>query len=155
MLGEAASLVMNRSAGSSAFAAQLQVAQAYLRVNPAESVPLLERSASQLEQALSAAAQLDGFLPDRHSFEGSELILNDGFLYQSLIEPYARATAELAAFDLPAARSLADRLPLPEARLMTELFVANGVLDEAGKQDQIQTTSTRADILQEGSFGVR
>ena len=91
-------------------------------------MPLLERSASQIEQALSAAAQLDGFLPDRHSFEGNELILDQGFLYSSLLEPYALATAELAAHDLPAARSLADRLPLPEARLMTEVFVATGVL---------------------------
>jgi hypothetical protein len=155
MLGEAASLVMNRSAGSSAFAAQLRVAEAYLRVNPAQAVPILERSANQLEQALSAAAQLDGFLPDRHSFEGSELILNEGFLYQSLIEPYAQAAADLATLDLPAARSLADRLPLPEARLMTELFVANGVLDGPRKPDQTQTTSNRRDFFQEDFFGVR
>jgi hypothetical protein len=140
ILGEATSLVMNRAAGSSAFAAQLSVARAYLRVNPAQAIPLLERSANQLEQAISAAAQLDGFLPDRHSFEGSELILDEGFLYRSLIEPYAVAAAELATVDLSAARSLADRLPLPEARLMTKLFVADGVLD---KKDQAQTTSNR------------
>lgn len=138
MLGEATSLVMNRNASASAFAAQLRVALAYLRVKPALAVPLLERSASQIEQALSAAVQLDGFLPDRHSFEGSELILNQGFLYSSLLEPYAQATAELAALDLPTARALADRLPLPEARLMTEVFVAAGALD---KQDQTQAAS--------------
>ncbi len=136
LLGEATALVMNRTAGSSAFAAQLTVARAYLCVNPAQAVPLLERSASQLEQAISAAAQLDGFLPDRHSFEGSELILNEGFLYQSLIEPYAEVAAELATVDLAAARSLADRLPLPEARLMTELFVADGVLDNDTNNDK-------------------
>jgi hypothetical protein len=155
MLGEAASLVMNRAAGAAAFTAQLRVAKAYLRVNPAQAVPILERSANQLEQALSAASQLDGFLPDRHSFEGSELILNEGFLYQSLIEPYARATADLASIDLPAARSLADRLPLPEARLMTELFVANGVLDVPRKPDQTQTTSYSSDFFKEDIFGVR
>jgi len=104
MLGEATSLVMNHTAGTSAFSAQLVVAEAYLRVNPAEAIPLLERSARQIEQALSAAAQLDGFLPDIHSFEGGELILNQGFLYQSLIQPYADATADLAALDLAAAR---------------------------------------------------
>ena len=132
---------MNRAAGASAFAAQLRVAQAYLRVKPAQAIPILERSANQLEQALSAAAQLDGFLPDRHSFEGSELILNEGFLNQSLIQPYAMAAAELATVDLPAARSLADRLPLPEARLMTELFEANGAL---GGKDETQTTSNHS-----------
>jgi hypothetical protein len=99
---------------------------------------LLERAATQIEQALSAAAQLDGFLPDRHSFEGSELILNQGFLYNSLLEPYASATAELAVINLPAARVLADRLSLPEARLMTEVVVATGVLTQ---KDQTQTAS--------------
>ena len=138
LLGEATALVMNRGAGTSAFAAQLKVALAYLNVKPAQAIPLLERSASQIEQALSAAAQLEGFLPDRHSFEGSELILDQGFLYSSLLEPYAQATAELATHDLPAARSLADRLPLPEARLMTEVFVAAGVL---AKKDQAQAAS--------------
>ena len=138
ILGEAAALVMNRGAGTSAFAAQLKVALAYLNVKPAQAVPLLERSASQIEQALSAAAQLEGFLPDRHSFEGNELILDQGFLYSSLLEPYALATAELASHDLQAARSLADRLPLPEARLMTEVFVASGVL---AQKDQAQAAS--------------
>jgi len=138
MLGEATSLVMNHTAGTSAFAAQLVVAEVYLRVNPAQAVPLLERSARQIEQALSAAAQLDGFLPDIHSFEGGELILNQGFLYQSLIQPYADATADLAALDLAAARTLADRIPLPEARLITELSVARGVLRD---KDQVQATS--------------
>jgi len=138
ILGEATSLVINHTAGTSAFAAQLVVAEAYLKVNPAGAVPLLERSARQLEQALSAAAQLDGFLPDSHSFESGELILNQGFLFQSLIQPYADATADLAALDLAAARTLADRISLPEARLMTELSVARGVLRE---KDQAQTTS--------------
>lgn len=137
-LDEASSLVMNEPAGTSAFTTQLRVAEAYLRVKPTQAVALLERSASQIEQALSAAAQLDGFLPDRHSFEGSELILGQGFLYNSLLEPYARVTAELASLDLEAARTLADRLPLPEARLMTEVFVAAGVLD---KKDKTQAAS--------------
>jgi hypothetical protein len=141
MLGEAASLVINRTAGASAFAALLVVAEAYLRVNPLQAVPLLERAASQLEQVLAAAAQLDSFLPDRHSFEGSELILNEGFLYQSLIQPYAMTAADLATIDLPAARTLADRLPLPEARLMTELFVARSALGEPA--GVLQTTNFR------------
>ena len=130
--------LVNRNAGTSAFVAQLRVAQAYLRVKPRQAIPLLDRSAAQIEQALSAAAQLDGFLPDRHSFEGNELILDQGFLYSSLLEPYATATAELATVDLPAARALANRLPLPEARLMTEVFVAAGVL---GQKDQTQAAS--------------
>jgi hypothetical protein len=143
MLGEATSLLANHPPGSSVFVAQLAVAQAYLHVNAPQAIPLLERSAGQLVQVLAAAAQLDGFLPDQHSFEGSELVLKRGFLYQSLIQPYAVATADLATIDLATARTLADRLPLPEARLMAELFVARGVLDE---KEQVQTAKSQAPI---------
>jgi len=149
ILGEATALVMNRGAGTSAFAAQLKVALAYLQVKPAQAIPLLERSASQIEQALSAAAQLEGFLPDRHSFEGEELILDQGFLYSSLLEPYALATAELATHDLPAARSLADRLPLPEARLMTEVFVATGVLTQKDSAQAASNASNEKSLFLE------
>lgn len=131
MLEEAGGLLVNRAAGAPAFAAQLQVAQAFAHVKPARAVPLLERSASQLEQVLTAALAVDAFLPYQHSFEAGELILNYGFLCNSLIRPYAEATAELANYDLPAARILADRLSLPEARLFAELFVARTALGDA------------------------
>jgi hypothetical protein len=130
MLEEAGGLLVNRAAGSQSFAAQLQVAQAFAHVKPARAVSLLDRSAGQLDQVLTAAIAVDAFLPYQHSFEAGELILNYGFLCNSLIRPYAEATAELANYDLPAARILADRLSLPEARLLAELFVARAALGD-------------------------
>jgi hypothetical protein len=130
MLEEAAGLLVNHAAGAPAFAAQLQVAQAFAHVKPARAVPLLEHSAGQLEQVLTAAVAIDAFLPFQHSFDAGELILNNSFLCNSLIRPYAEATAELANYDLPAARILADRISLPEARLFAELFVARTALGD-------------------------
>jgi hypothetical protein len=130
MLEEAAGLLVNHAAGAPAFAAQLQVAQAFAHVKPARAVPLIERSAGQLEQVLTAAVAIDAFLPFQHSFDAGELILNNSFLCNSLIRPYAEATAELANYDLPAARILADRISLPEARLFAELFVARTALGD-------------------------
>jgi hypothetical protein len=131
MLEEAGGLLVNRAAGWQSFAAQLRVAQAFAHVKPARAVSLLDRSAGQLDQVLTAAIAVDAFLPYQHSFEAGELILNYGFLCNSLIRPYAEATAELANYDLPAARILADRLSLPEARLLAELFVARTALGDA------------------------
>jgi len=130
MLEEAGGLLVNRAAGASAFTAQLQVAQAFAHVKPARAVPLLERSAGQLEQVLSAVVAVDAFLPYPSSFDSGELLLNNSFLCNSLIRPYAEATAELASYDLPAARILADRLSLPEARLLAELLVARSALSD-------------------------
>jgi len=130
MLEEAGGLLLNRAAGAPSFAAQLQVAQAFAHVKPARAVPLLERSASQLEQVLAAAVAVDPFLPYPRSFDSGELKLNNGFLCNSLIRPYAEATAELANYDLPAARILADRLSLPEARLLAELLIARNAIGD-------------------------
>ena len=130
MLEEAAGLLANSAAGASVYTAQLQVAQAFAHVKPARAVPLLERSASQLEQVLAAAAEIDTFLPYQHSFESGELILNNSILCNSLVRPYADAIAQLANSDFPSARILADRLPLAEARLFTELFVATTALSD-------------------------
>jgi hypothetical protein len=130
MLEEAGGLLANRAAGAPVFVAQLQVAQAFAHVKPARAMPLLEHSAAQLEQVLSAALAVDSFLPYAHSFDSGELLLTNSFLCNSLIRPYAEAAAELAVYDLPSARILADRLPLPEARLLAELFVARSALGD-------------------------
>lgn len=131
MLEEASGLLASRAPGASLFTAQLQVAQAFARLKPTRAVPLLERSASQLQQVLTAAVEVDAFLPFQRSFDNGELILSNGFLFNSLIQPYVQATAELANYDLPTARILADRLPLPEARLMAELSVARTALEDS------------------------
>ncbi len=91
---------------------------------------------------LTAAVAVDAFLP-YHSFEAGELILNNGFLCNALIRPYAEATAELANFDLPAARILADRLSLPEARLFAELLVARRALGDASPPEARVVTGGR------------
>jgi hypothetical protein len=143
MLEEAGGLLANRAAGASVFAAQLQVAQAFAHVKPARAMPLLEHSAAQLEQVLSAALAVDAFLPYAHSFDSGELLLTNSFLSNSLIRPYAEATAELAVYDLPSARILADRLTLPEARLLAELFVARSALGDPAPSAQAGVVLSR------------
>jgi hypothetical protein len=144
MLEEASGLLANRTPGTSAFAAQLQVAQAFAHLKPTRALPLLERSARQLEQVLAAASEVDAFLPYQRSFEAGELILNNGFLFNSLVRPYVQATAELATYDLPAARILADRLTFPEARLMAELSVARTALEGSPPVARVSMRRTRA-----------
>jgi hypothetical protein len=128
MLAEAVSLLGGHPQTAAQFSAQLQVAQVLIQVKSAGAVQILERAANELEQLLGPALQVDGFLPYQHSFHQGELILNNSFFFNSLIGPYVQATSQLANSDLSTARTLADRLPLPEARLMAELAVARGVL---------------------------
>jgi hypothetical protein len=128
MLAQAVSLLDSRAQTASQFSAQLQVAQVLIQMKFPGAVQILERSANQLEQILVAASQVDAFLPYQRSFDQGELILNNSFLFNSLIGPYIQATSQLADSDLSTARTLADRLPLPETRLMAELGVARSAL---------------------------
>lgn len=147
ILDEAGGLLANRPPGSSVFVAQLQLAQVFAHLKPARALPLLERSASELDQVLAAAVEIDGFMPYQHSFEGGELILNNSFLFNSLVQPYVQATAELANSDLPTARILADRLPLPETRLVAELAVARTVLADRASEPPISMQQDGLTVL--------
>jgi hypothetical protein len=69
-LEEAAGLLVNRPPNASTFAEQFEVAQALAHIKPARAVPLMERSARQIERVLAAAIDVDPFLPDSRSFEG-------------------------------------------------------------------------------------
>jgi hypothetical protein len=131
MLEEADAILANAVPGATAFSAQIQIAQAFIQLRSERALPLLEGAASRLELVLAAAAQVDGFLPFQRSFESGELLLTNNFLFGSLIQPYSEAAAALAIYNLPAARTLVDRLSLPEARLMAELIVARSVLNQA------------------------
>jgi hypothetical protein len=130
LLTEADSLLGGRPQNAEEFGGQMQLVQAFARWKPAHAVQLLDRSAKQVNQVLAAAAQVDGFAPIQLSFEQGELVLGDSYLMNSLIAQYAQAAASLADHDLETARSMADRIARPEARLMAEITVARSVLNK-------------------------
>jgi hypothetical protein len=107
----------------------MQLVQAFARWKPTHALQLLDRSAKQVNQVLAAAEQVDGFVPTQASFEHGELVVNNSFLMNSLIEQYAQAAASLADHDIETARNMADRIARPEARLMAEIVVARTVLN--------------------------
>jgi hypothetical protein len=128
LLAESDSLLGGRSQNAEEFGWQMQLVQAFARWKPARAVQLLDRSARQVNEVLAAAAQVDGFVPTQLCFEQGELVLSNSYLMNSLIAQYAQAAASLADYDLQTARSVANRISRPEARLMVELAVARSVL---------------------------
>ena len=130
LLTEADSLLGGRAQNAEEFGWQMQLVQAFARWKPARAVQLLDRSAKQVNQVLAAAAQVEGFVPIQLYFEQGELVLSNSYLMNSLIAQYAQAAAALADYDLETARSMADRIARPEARLMAEITVARSVLSK-------------------------
>jgi len=130
LLAEADSLLGGWAQNAEEFGWRMQLVQAFARWKPAHAVQILDRSAKQVNQVLAAAAQVDGFVPIQLYFEQGELVLSNSYLMTSLIAQYAQAAASLADYDLETARSIADRIARPEARLMAEITVARSVLSK-------------------------
>jgi hypothetical protein len=145
ILDEAHAFINEAPQNASRLNAQIQLAQAYARLDPGKSTRLLEPVSEQINRLLSAYALLEGFEQCSQSFEGGELLLN-GYLVNTLITQYTSAISFLVSEDFEGAQELADRLQLPEARLMAELQIARAALG-------VESSGTAA-VFRFGSVGV-
>jgi hypothetical protein len=97
---------------------------AFTQSKPARAVSLMERSTKQARASPCRRPDVDPFLSNPGSFEGSGLEPAHRLSVHTLIPPYEQGAAALAYSGLPAARILANRVSLPEARRHAELFLA-------------------------------
>ncbi len=123
---EAQKFVATRATSYQQFDAQIKVAQAFAPLDPARSFEALEPGINQLNELLSAAALLSGF--ELNIFRDGELPLRDGSRLGNTIAQYADELADLAKYDFDRAQNTADRFQLTEARILTRLAIARGVL---------------------------
>ncbi len=126
MLEDARTIVARRAENYQQLEAQLRVAQAYAEVEPARSFEILEPGISQINELLNAATLLNGF--EGNFFKDGELPLRGDTSLSGIINEYAQELALLARVDFAAAQTTADKFQRLEARVMTKLAIARGVL---------------------------
>jgi hypothetical protein len=127
LIDQAANETSGRAKDTNQFSAQLQVAQAYVPLAPANAFEIVEARLDQLNELIAAAAVLDGF--GQEQFEEDELRLQSSS-WHWLLEQCGSALAALARTDFERARAAADRLQRPETRLFVRLMIAQRVLIE-------------------------
>jgi hypothetical protein len=114
--------------------ASLQIAGAFAGVDSRRAGQMLESAADRINEIVNGLAPIDGFFPSR-SFEDGELLLESGFVSNSLVAPYANAAASLARYDPENARSLAAKLQRPEARAQVYLEISRALASSVRSRD--------------------
>ena len=129
LLNLAQSLVGPRLDDSSHFNAQLQIAQAYIRFEPARSFELYEQAIDRLNELVAAAAVVDGFSCQRQ-FKDGELVLQGGGPLAGLLEQCGNGLATLAQQDWERAVAVTARLQRTEARLKARLPIIQNLVSQ-------------------------
>jgi hypothetical protein len=126
LAAEARTLVNRRAESYEQLEAQLKVAHAYVELDPAQSIELLETGIERLNELLPAAALLEGF--EVRLFKEGELPLANGGRLGMMVTRIGQELAQLAQKDFARAQAAADKFQRTEPRVATRLAVIQGVL---------------------------
>jgi hypothetical protein len=110
---------------------QLQVVQAYARVEPGRSFEILNPMVEQLNELIAAAILLGSFVGEEEMVKHEELLMT--ILNRIVGGSQAQFAAELgtlARADFDGLKSAAEKFQRHEIRLLARLMVAQGVLAE-------------------------
>ncbi len=151
LLEEAQGMVSYKAKNIKQLGAQLVVAQAYVAVDPARSLAMLEPIVDQLNELLAAALVLGGFILDEEVMRDDEIRME---LFTGLLGlfsgQYTPDLGALASHDFERTRALADRFQREEVRMMARLLVVNSVLGDqpgAGATVPRPVTTIRTNVV--------
>ncbi len=125
-LDDARLVASAEASGRQQLGAQLQVAQAYAPLDPAQSFELVESAIARLNELLDAAATLEGFGQDM--FKDGELRSQNGEAWGELVGQCAGTLAALASKDFDRANADAKSFRRMDVRAAAELQLAQGLL---------------------------
>ena len=112
-LDEAWGLIAGHAETNQQFSAQLQLAGAYLQINPARSFEIIEATLDQFNELSAAAALLESF-EQNGAFREKEMLLNNQSRGSANLYMYTNTLAQLARTDPDHLRAVLSRFARPE-----------------------------------------
>jgi soluble cytochrome b562 len=129
LLAEAFETVGGKAANYQQLQTQLQVAKAYVPVDPDRSFEIMVQIIDHVNDLMTAAAALDGF--ENNYLKNGEWMPSGGSALSNMVVTCNQRIAELARADFDRARSLADRWQRSEVQIKARLMVVQTVLSNA------------------------
>jgi hypothetical protein len=128
LLDEAWAMVDGPAESSQQFNAQLQIATANVKLNPARSFEIIAATVAQYDELFTASAMLESF--DQHgTFREKEMILrNGGGRASSYLYQYGQSLAELARTDLTHVQAVINQFSRAEVRTSIRMLVLQQIL---------------------------
>lgn len=131
LLDEARGIVGVRAKSMRQMYAQLQLAQAFARIEPSRTLQMLDAMVEQLNELLAAAILLGGFILE------DEIITDDevqmpliGMILSKSLDQFGTELGALAQADFDGLKRVADKFERPEIRILARLLVVQGVLSD-------------------------
>ena len=146
LLEEARGETSRRPGNYSELMTQLELADAYARIEPARGFEIVERNIALLNENAAAAKQLDGF--DTNYFDEGELLLFRTGQLMMALNRCAESLRALGRADFNRAKASAELFQMTEARLLARLAVAEGVLIDPAEKRPVLSSGL-------GGFGRR
>jgi hypothetical protein len=134
LLDEARSMVSGRAKNSTQLGAQLQVARAYARLDPARSLAILEPIIDQLNELIGAGALLGGFFSEQFVKDDEIQLIPMNSFAGGFAGQFAPELKALASADFDRTKAAADRFQRNEVRLMARLLIAQSILAPSNRQ---------------------
>lgn len=156
VLDEARAATTGRPAGYYGLVTQVELAEAYARVEPGRGFEIVEAAVAILNDAIAAARQLDGF--DVNYFRRGELLLFRGGQLVHAVSRLSNALGALGKTDFDRAMAAADLFQLNEARVAARLPVLEGALSDSEQPEPSPVSfgvSMRGYVILKGSFRAR
>jgi hypothetical protein len=132
LLDEAHGMMSQRAKNIRQLVAQLMVARAYIHLDPARSLEMLEPVVDQLNELLGAAATLGGFFIEE-LVRDDEIMLSPFAIFFNLASndfsnQYVGDLAALARADFDGTKALVNRFQRDEIRSLLRLLLAQSIL---------------------------
>ena len=112
--------------------AQMQLIQAYLRLDPEQAFGQLQPLVVRLNDLVAAAVVLDGI--DYRYLKDGEWVMQNGNMLCSLVMSLNRMLSSLGRVAFDRARALTDQIGRPEMRVMMEIDLVTTTIN--GKSNQ-------------------
>ena len=135
LLSEAKTVLASTPQSAAELNAQMQVIQAYLRLDPDQAFGQLQPLMMRLNDLVAAAVVLDGV--DYRYLKDGEWVMQGGNSLCNMVMSMDRMLSGLGRVDFDRARTLADQIGRPEMRVMMEIDLVTTTI--SGKPTASQT----------------
>lgn len=137
LTGEARGLLKGRIENQTQMNTHLDIARSLVNLMANQAADMLGPITERINTLMTAAAELDPFEREQNpSFQNGELIIQGGDFLMGLVQNFSSILGSLAQTDFDRAKSIADQLQHPEARIEAHVEILRDVLQRTSHGDQ-------------------
>ncbi|MFI5175150.1 MAG: hypothetical protein ACHQKY_09855 [Terriglobia bacterium] len=137
LVGEARGLLKGRIENQTQMNTQLELARSLVDLMANQAAEMLDPLTERINTLMTAAAELDPFEREENpSFQDGEMVFGGGDFLMGIVQNFSGILGSLAPSNFDRAKSIADQLQHPEARIEAHLEMVREILRRSPGAEQ-------------------